>query len=96
MKKHAEGLGLDVSAFDACLASDRYLAEIDKDSEEAKRVRITGTPTFVVGRSGGDKLSGKLVVGAQPMNVFSAAINNVLDENKDAKDPAAEQAKPGG
>jgi protein-disulfide isomerase len=80
LRKYAGDVGLDVSAFDACLASDRFLSEIDKDSAEAKRVGITGTPTFVVGKSGGDKLSGTIVVGAQPLNVFKAAIDKLLPQ----------------
>jgi protein-disulfide isomerase len=78
LKKYAAEVGLDVAAFDACLASDRHLAEIDKDSAEAKRVSITGTPTFVIGKSGGDKLSGPLVVGAQPLKAFQTEIDKLL------------------
>jgi protein-disulfide isomerase len=79
LHNYAEQIGLDVTAFDSCLASDRYLQEMDKDSAEAKRVGITGTPTFVIGKPKGDKLSGKLVIGAQPLNVFKAAIEEKQD-----------------
>ncbi len=88
LKNYAQMVGLDVTAFDSCLASDRYLAEIDKDSAEAKRVQITGTPSFVVGKSGGNKLSGKLIIGAQPLNVFAAEIKRLLDEVGNAGKPA--------
>ena len=74
LRNYAEQVGLDLTAFDSCLASDRYMNEMDKDSAEAKRVGITGTPSFVIGEPKGDQLSGKLVVGAQPLNVFKAAI----------------------
>jgi len=80
LRKYAGDLGLDVSAFDSCLASDRHMAEIDQDSAEAKRVSITGTPTFVIGKADGDKLSGTLVVGAQPLNAFKSAIDKLLPE----------------
>jgi protein-disulfide isomerase len=80
LRKYAGDVGLDVSAFDSCLASDRHMTEIDQDSAEAKRVGITGTPTFVVGKSGGDKLSGTVVVGAQPLNAFKSAIDKLLPE----------------
>lgn len=89
LKNHAQVLGLDVAAFNSCLASDRYLSEMDKDSAEAKRVQITGTPSFVVGKSNGEKLSGKLIVGAQPLNVFAAEIKNLLNEGQKAEKPAA-------
>ena len=81
LSSYAEQVGLDMTTFDSCLASDRYLQEMDKDSAEAKRVGITGTPTFVIGKPKGDKLSGKLVVGAQPLNVFKAAIEEKQDGN---------------
>jgi protein-disulfide isomerase len=74
LRNYAEQVDLDLTAFDSCLASDHYMNEMDKDSAEAKRVGITGTPSFVLGKPQGDKLSGKLVVGAQPLNVFKAAI----------------------
>jgi protein-disulfide isomerase len=80
LRKYAGDVGLDVSAFDSCLASDRYLTEIDKDGAEAKRVGITGTPTFVIGKADGDKLSGTVVVGAQPLNAFKSAIDKLLPE----------------
>lgn len=86
LKNYAQVVGLDVTTFNNCLASDRYLAEMDKDSAEAKRVQITGTPSFVVGKSNGEQLSGKLIVGAQPLNVFAAEIKRLLNEGqKDAK-----------
>ncbi len=78
LQQYAADVGLDVAAFDACLASDRHLTEIDKDSAEAKRVGITGTPTFVIGKAAGDKLSGTVVVGAQPLNTFKSAVDKLL------------------
>ena len=89
LRSYAEQVGLDVDAFDSCLASDRYMVEIDKDSAQAKQAGITGTPTFVIGKPKDNKLSGKLVVGAQPLNVFASAINDLLGE------PGAAAAKTG-
>lgn len=80
LRSYAEQLQLDLAAFDSCLSSDRHLKEIDRDSAEAKRVGITGTPTFVIGRPDGDSLTGKLVVGAQPLKSFSTVINAELEK----------------
>ena len=91
LQSYAEQLGLDETAFDSCLASDRYLNEIEKDSAEAKRIGITGTPTFVIGKPRGNSLTGKLVVGAQPLKSFSTVINEALGETKEATD----KTKPG-
>lgn len=91
LRNYAEQVGLDVTAFDSCLASDRYMNEMDKDSAEAKRVGITGTPSFVIGKPKGDKLSGKLVIGAQPLKTFATTIDGELGQTKAAGD----KAKPG-
>ena len=41
-------------------------------------VRITGTPSFVLGRKNGDSLTGTLIVGAQPLAYFDNAIKDAL------------------
>jgi predicted DsbA family dithiol-disulfide isomerase len=80
-----------VTAFDACLSSDRHQARIDKDGEE---VRVTGTPTFIIGKSAGDTVSGQLVIGAQAPAVFTAEIQRVLEQAAADKPPSAK--KPAG
>lgn len=71
-------LGLDQKAFADCLTSDRYLDQIDADSAAAAGIRITGTPSFIVGRRGGDWVEGKKIVGAQSYAVFDSAIRLAL------------------
>lgn len=80
LRKYAGELELDTSKFGNCLTSDRHLASIDKDTKEASQVGITGTPTFVVGKSSGVVLSGKVVSGAQPVQTFRAYIDALLKE----------------
>ena len=75
---YAETLSLDMEAFNSCLQSDRHLAEIDQDRKDANAVRLTGTPSFIIGKSASDEISGQVVIGAQPMNIFDAAIGKVL------------------
>ena len=75
---HAESLSLDMDAFNKCLESERHLAQIDQEAKEANAVRLTGTPSFIVGKTGGDKVTGQVVIGAQPLNVFDAAIDKLL------------------
>lgn len=78
LRKYAAGIGLDMELFNACLDSDRHLARIDRDGKDANTQQLTGTPSFVIGKADGDWLEGKLVIGAQPERVFSAAIDNAL------------------
>ena len=85
---HAATLSLDVNAFNACLQSDRHLADIDQDAKDAKAVRLTGTPSFIIGKTTSDEISGQVVIGAQPMNKFDAAISRALEQK-----PAAKKAR---
>jgi len=82
MPSYAQTLGLDMPAFDACLASDRHLAAIDKSTQDAGGVQITGTPTFVVGKATGDWVEGKRVVGARDFKIFQENIRKVLAEHQ--------------
>ncbi|HYQ71560.1 MAG TPA: thioredoxin domain-containing protein [Gammaproteobacteria bacterium] len=96
---HASSAGVaDIEAFNVCLASDRHVADIEQDAKDAGAVRLTGTPSFIIGKTASDKITGAVVIGAQPLNVFTAAINKALGEDTTAKKPAgkAEGAGAGG
>jgi len=82
---HAETLSLEMTAFNECLQSDRHLADIDKDAKDANAVRLTGTPSFIIGKSTSDVITGDVVIGAQPMNKFDAAISKALGEKPAAQ-----------
>ena len=76
--QYAEQVGIQAEAFNQCINSNRYKETIQRDIAEAQKQRITGTPTFVVGVSAPDVVSGKRIVGAQHYNVFSAEIEALL------------------
>jgi len=82
LPNYAQTMGLDMTAFDACLASDRHLAAIDKSMQDASGVQITGTPTFVIGKASGDWVEGKRVVGARDFKTFEENIRILLDEKQ--------------
>ena len=82
---HAEALSLEMTAFNECLQSDRYLAEIDQDAKDANAVRLTGTPSFIIGKSDSNEITGDVVIGAQPMNKFDAAITKALEQQPAVK-----------
>jgi predicted DsbA family dithiol-disulfide isomerase len=81
---HAEAIGLDVAAFDACMASDKHADSIRADMKEAAKVRITGTPGFVVGLTDPEdpsKVKGlSFIRGAQPFQAFQQQIEAALEE----------------
>ena len=67
---HASALGLDVARFTADLDSPRAQAVLDRDQAEAAKVGVDGTPTFFV--------NGTPLIGAQPLEAFTAAIDKAL------------------
>jgi len=47
--KYAEELKLDMTAFKACLEGGKHDAELNQRVEEAAKLGVTGTPTFILG-----------------------------------------------
>ncbi len=82
LPNYAQVIGLDGAAFESCLSSDRHLAIIDRSSQDAGSVKITGTPTFVVGKAAGDSVEGNRVVGARDYKVFEEQIVKLLGEKQ--------------
>jgi len=70
LERYAQQAGLDVSAFKESLASGRPEAAVAQDIEQARSLSIQGTPTFFV--------NGRIVQGAQPMEVLANLITNEL------------------
>jgi protein-disulfide isomerase len=67
----AEGLGVKMDDFAACLDSDRHRDAVIADSAEAESMGISGTPAFVI--------NGVLLTGAQPLENFVAVIDRELE-----------------
>ena len=67
LRKAAADAGLDAGKFEACLASAESAAAVDKDARDAKAAGIVPTPTFVLGKQTGDKVTGPKLVGAQSL-----------------------------
>jgi protein-disulfide isomerase len=78
IKKAVENLSLDGKAFQACLDSDKYKTDVQRDASEAAALQISGTPTFVLAKSAKDKLNGVRIVGAQSLETFQASIDALL------------------
>ena len=77
---YAKQVGLDVDKFTACLESGRHAAKVKASTDLAASVGITGTPSFVIGRSKGDTVDGIKMVGAQPFAAFDQKLKS-LDKN---------------
>ena len=68
----AEKLGLDTTAFEACLNSGRHSDHVKQQSQEAHSIGVRATPGFII--------NGSLVIGAQPFEVFADLIEQELDK----------------
>jgi protein-disulfide isomerase len=69
-QQYADELKLDMDAFNECIESKRYNAEVQADLEYAYTLGIQSTPTFFV--------NGLAVVGAQPYDLFEFIIEKEL------------------
>jgi len=74
MKAIAKKIGLKESDFASCLDSSKMKPAIEEDVKVLQALGSTGAPTFFV--------NGKPVVGAQPFEKFSKAIDEALAEKK--------------
>jgi len=83
LKKYASEIGIDSSSFNACLDSGRYAKEIEADIEDGRKVGVSGTPSFFIGKSqvGSKEIVGKKVVGARPLQAFKQVIDQLLSES---------------
>jgi len=82
MIRYAQELSLDVELFKACLASGKHAAAIQRDLADASTAGLTGTPSFVLGRTSGTTVEGIAIIGAQPYQNFEARIKELLSANE--------------
>ena len=76
--KMAQSDALDMTSFRACLDADKHKAEIQKDAADAAALGISGTPSFVIGRTSNDTFEGDRLVGALPASVFESEFKKFL------------------
>ena len=69
-KKWAKDLKLDTTKFDACVDTNKYKAEVEKDFSDGQKAGVSGTPAFFI--------NGKMISGAQPYSVFKTEIEAAL------------------
>ncbi|MFB6242283.1 MAG: DsbA family protein [Candidatus Nanosalina sp.] len=70
--------GIDAQQLSTCMANNqqKFSQEISQDQREGQSAGITGTPGFVIYRTGADK--GTKLIGAQPYNRFKSVIESAL------------------
>lgn len=79
LPKIAKDTGLEVAAFNTCLDSGKFKAEIDKDVKDGINVGVGGTPHWFVGKSTQDGvIDGIRVDGAESFETFQKLIEEQL------------------
>ena len=76
--KFAQKVNLDIPSFKTCFDEKRYVAAIQKDTADAGLLGISGTPSFVIGKTAKDQIDGVRIIGAVPYSVFDNTIKDVL------------------
>jgi len=70
--RYAEDLQLDMGLFNACVVSEDTWAVVEDDHDVGSTYGVSGTPAFFI--------NGRVVFGAQPLDVFRSAIDAALEE----------------
>ncbi len=72
LERYAEEVGLDKALFNECLESGRKSPVVRRDIEDGRRFGVGGTPAFFI--------NGRVLIGAQPFEVFQYYIEEALRE----------------
>jgi protein-disulfide isomerase len=80
--KTAAELKLDAKAFAACSVSTKYDVLIQAETTEGTKLGVSGTPTFVMGRTTATAVEGPIMVGALPYAEFDTKLKALLGEAK--------------
>ena len=70
LKRHAEGLGLDLAAFERAIDAPESAEAIRADQVFAGRMGVMGVPAFFV--------NGRFIPGAQPYELFRDRVEQEL------------------
>ena len=78
LQEIAQGIGLDMSAFNSCVSSGKYQNQVNQDFADAKAAGINGTPFFVISYTVGGQTKTDAIDGAQPFSVFQQKLDAAL------------------
>ena len=67
---YARNLKLDDKQFESCLTSEKYKADIEKDTQDGRKAGVSGTPGFFI--------NGVEISGAKPKEEFTKLIDDEL------------------
>jgi len=76
--QYAADLGVDTTKFAACVTGEKFAPEVRKDVADAGTAGITGTPTFVLGKTTKTGVTGTVIVGAMPYEQLDSRLKALL------------------
>jgi protein-disulfide isomerase len=77
----ASTLGLDMDQFNECLSSQKYIINIQRSADSARRMGLYGTPAFLIGsltQDGDFVRVKKVLVGAESYENLKAVLDEML------------------
>jgi protein-disulfide isomerase len=81
LKQHAAALGLDATRFNECLSSGKYRNAVARSMASAERMRIDGTPAFLIGvlDANGEVVKvNQVLLGAKAYEEFKSVLDGAL------------------
>ncbi len=73
LEKRAKDVGLDVDAFNSCMASGRWKDYVDRGMADGQELGVTGTPSYFI--------NGRMIVGAKPYEDFKSIIDEEIQRH---------------
>jgi protein-disulfide isomerase len=78
---YARDMKLNLESFTACLDSDRFKEQVQRDVTDGNAVGVSGTPTFLIGKTTKAKTFDAIkLVGTQPYSFFESKLNELLQK----------------
>ena len=87
-----QNLRLDEARFRACISSNQYIEAIQRSANTATRMRINGTPAFLLGtlsEDGSFLTAKKIFLGAESYGQFREALDTLLKASEAPAPPKA-------
>ena len=78
LQQIAEGLGLDMAAFNSCISTGKYKDQVDQDFADAQAAGINGTPFYVITYTVNGETKTETIEGAQPFAIFQQKLDAAL------------------
>jgi protein-disulfide isomerase len=74
----AQSVGLDMTTFNACMSSQKYLNQVNQDGTDAQAAGIQGTPWFIITYTVNGQKQTLTVDGNQPFSTFQQKLDQAL------------------